>query len=77
MRYQVSVLQPSVEDATKGIEAPGDPARVGNLDVFNAYSALDESWATSIENDGTIVTVVGGDDPAARVAVARAIGLIG
>lgn len=74
--YRATVFQPSAEDAVRGIEAPGDLSSVEGTDVYNAYSEPGLSWATSIESNGTIVTVAGGTDPTARLVVARELGLI-
>ncbi len=74
--YRVEVLQPSEEAIATGIEAPGNPGRVGRLDVFNTETAPGVSLATTVVAGGDIITVTGGSRPAVRVALLRKLGLI-
>lgn len=74
--YIVEVLQPSVEDAARGIEGPGDRTVVDGVTAYVANSAPNKSWATTFAVDGLFVSVSSNTSSEARLAVARGLGLI-
>lgn len=75
-RYRIEVLQPSVADAARGIEGPGDRVEVDGITAYVARSAPDESWATSFVADGLFVAVSSKTSTRDRLVVARALGWV-